>query len=872
MPPKQGRELPAKESAVFKSILKLYEHKQYKRGLKQADQILKKFPEHGETQAMKGLFLSHLNRKEEGYEFVKKGLRNDLMSHTCWHVYGLMHRADKNYDEAIKCYLNALKFDRENIQIIRDLSLLQMQMRNFEGYNETRLTLLNLRPGVKMYWVGLAVSYHMLQKYDIALNVLSAFEESLKEEGEVVADYERSEMLMYKNLLIEESGDFQKALTHLDEIRGKVVDKRAWKEAKARHLLSLNKLAQAEVEYRQLLDQNADCHGYLEGLLKARGLAGELQGVELEKAQRLMNELGLKYPRSHVIKRTPLKFNKGDNFRRILDDYLQPMFRKGVPSLFVSVKDLHTDSEKAQTVEDVVMAYKENLKASAQFNAKTAGADAEKEPPTAYLWVLYFLAQHFDFKRNTAKALELIDDALAHTPTLVELLMTKARILKHGGDSESAMRIMNEAREIDLQDRFINSKCTKYMLGNGNVAEAEKTITLFTRSESTDPLADLVDMQCMWFALECASSHVRKGETGRALKRLHQIDQHFIDIYDDQFDFHSYSLRKMTLRAYIDLIRVEDRLRGHPFYYQAATTAVKLYLELYDKPNQAGGAGGADSVSEADRKKAERKARKAALKKGTEQQAVAAAETTGGPAPKVVDKDVDGTKFLDADYLDEAEKFVKNLLLMSGDRAESQILGAQVYTRKHKYLLALRSLKRAYAVLSSPSKNSANDSPQLAADLHSAAMEFWKSFNIAKEQKAAEKAAAKTPDAAGSGKPAARQQHPTQSPPIHPTVLAVLKEEIAALFKVDTPSLFNDAFVKTLSASTPERALAAAQNGAPVSVLDRHCSDLKNVSLETAVRIHAGLLAAPIADRARADKFRDTARAAFPTATYFKKE
>ncbi|TPX56185.1 hypothetical protein PhCBS80983_g04730 [Powellomyces hirtus] len=858
MPPKQGRELPSKESALFKAILKLYEHKQYKRGLKQAEQILKKFPEHGETQAMKGLFLSHLNRKEEGYEFVKKGLRNDLMSHTCWHVYGLMHRADKNYDEAIKCYVNALKFDKENMQIIRDLSLLQIQMRNYEGYNETRHTLLSLRPTNKMYWVGLAISYHMLQKYDTALNVLSAFEESLKEQTDNVPDYENSEMLMYKNLVIEESGDYQKALTHLEEIRGKVVDKRGWKEAKARHLLNLGKLAQSEVEYRQLLDQNADCHAYLEGLLKARGLVGDLDGTQLEKAQRLMNELGLKYPRSHIIKRTPLKYVKGEAFHRMLDEYLQPMLRKGVPSLFVSIKDLYTNAEKAKTVEEVVLGYKNSLKANASFSGKAA--DGAEEPPTAYLWVLYFLAQHYDYKRETKKALECIDEALAHTPTLVELLMTKARILKHGGDSEAAMKTMNKAREIDLQDRFINSKCTKYMLRNDKMEDAEKTITLFTRSESADPLADLTDMQCMWFALECAKSHVRKGEVGRALKRLHQIEQHFCDIYDDQFDFHSYSLRKMTLRAYIDLLRVEDRLRGHPFFYEAATIAVRTYIALYDKPKHAGsgGAGGAEGLSEADRKKAERKARKAALKKSGE--SAAATETSGTAAANAkVDKDVDGTKFLDANYLDEAEKFARNLLTMSGDRVEAHILGAQVYTRKHKYLLALKSVKRAYALLSKPSAS--NASPQFAADLHVAAIEFWNAVNAAKEQKAA------PVPAPTKGQETA--QYPTQSPPLHPTVVTLLDEEIAALFKVATPAAFNTEFSKN-AVSSPESALAAAQSGAPITILDSHCSDVKRMSLQTAISIHKGLSSSPIADRTRADKFRDAARTAFPTATYFK--
>jgi len=54
------------------------------------------------------------------------------------------------------------------------------------------------------------------------------------------------------------------------------------------------------------------------------------------------------------------------------------------------------------------------------------------EPPTAYLWTLYFLAQHYDKQRKTDLALKTIDAAIQHTPTLVELYMTKGRILKVG--------------------------------------------------------------------------------------------------------------------------------------------------------------------------------------------------------------------------------------------------------------------------------------------------------------------------------------------------------------------------------------------------------------------------------------------------------
>lgn len=73
-----GRPLPKKEADTFRNLVKHYEMKQYKKALKQADVILKKYPNHGETLAMKGLTLYYMSKQDEAHELVKLGLRNDL--------------------------------------------------------------------------------------------------------------------------------------------------------------------------------------------------------------------------------------------------------------------------------------------------------------------------------------------------------------------------------------------------------------------------------------------------------------------------------------------------------------------------------------------------------------------------------------------------------------------------------------------------------------------------------------------------------------------------------------------------------------------------------------------------------------------------
>lgn len=61
---------------------------------------------------MKGLILTHMGKREEGLELVKKGVRLDLTSHIVWHVFGLIQKGEKNYEEALKSYTQALRFDK----------------------------------------------------------------------------------------------------------------------------------------------------------------------------------------------------------------------------------------------------------------------------------------------------------------------------------------------------------------------------------------------------------------------------------------------------------------------------------------------------------------------------------------------------------------------------------------------------------------------------------------------------------------------------------------------------------------------------------------------------------------------------------------
>lgn len=74
-----------------------------------------------------------------------------------------------------------------------------------------------------------------------------------------------------------------------------------------------------------------------------------------------------------------------------------------------------------------------------------------------------------------------MDAGLKHSPTAVDLYMLKARCFKHAGDHATAFHYMNEARRLDTQDRYLNTKCTRYACRAGKPKDAESIVALFLK-------------------------------------------------------------------------------------------------------------------------------------------------------------------------------------------------------------------------------------------------------------------------------------------------------------------------------------------------------------------------------------------------------
>ncbi|KAG1811751.1 N-terminal acetyltransferase A auxiliary subunit [Suillus subaureus] len=699
--------LAQKDKKLFADLLSQYENRQLTKGRKTADQILKKYPEHGETMCMKGLILVHLGQRDEGINLVKEGMRKDLSSHICWHVWALIQKSEHKYEDALKSYIQALKFDKDNFNILRDTAVLQTQTRQFEGLVETRHNLLHLRPYNRHHWVGLAVAYQLNGNLPEAKQVLEYIEGFLRSVGSY--DVEFSELLMYHIRILEDMGDFQSAVDMLESHDrtkgGSVLNRMAGTEVKARLLAKLKEsnaddeqktawTEQADAAWRWLLSQNADGYEYYKGFLANQGI--DLANVTDENREKALEMLHGYFNAQFATapRRLALHVATGQEFKDLIKPYLTNALTKGIPSLFADLKPLYGDLVKRQIIEDTV----EEFRATLATSPPSTGDSIE---PTTYLWALYLLAQHHSYLGRHKQALEILDVAITHTPTLPELYMTRARVLKRAGDPHGAARAMNDARLLDGQDRFINTKTGKYLLRAGMVNEADAIFSKFTRGGASAAV-DLEEMQAMHYLVEQGDSYRRAGKLNLALKKYYVIQKVFESFREDQYEFHQYSVRKTILNVYTEMLKWEDNVRSHPGFIHAAVATVQIWVALYDDATL----GPKTTASDVSSKKAINKAKKAARKgqpeadgANSKKATATQSEDKGLDPPRPKDDDPEGLKLVLAeDPLERADKYLTGLSELVPQNMDICFAIYDVAIRRKKYLQAVRMLTRAHSL------------------------------------------------------------------------------------------------------------------------------------------------------------------------------
>lgn len=695
MSPSKESTLPQKEKQQFHKLVKCYEQKQFKQGLKHAKSILSnpKCVEHGETLSMKGLILSAMNRKEEALDLARRGLRNDFSSGTCWHVYGLILRAEKKYDEAIKAYTNALKYEKTNQLILKDLSHLQIQMRDLEGFKKSRLEMLSLRPTLRASWIGYAISNHLQNEPETAFAILEEFSSTNKKtevtstKKDIEHDYESSELILYQSKILNENGKKEEARRQLVDNEKAILDKVSYMESLSQICLDIGNFADAERYLTTLIHRNPEVRDYYEKLSICVG-ADKDEGRLIEFYDTMVQA----FPRAKLPRVLPLEKLSGEIFNKRLRLYMKDSLRKCLPNIFVTLKPIYSDEAKLTELGKVSHEFLSKLEESGIMDDGD-----ELESPGSLVWLYHFLAQHYDFLGDHVKALKYVDEGLAHTPTLIELYVAKGRIYKHAGHIDYGVACLDEAQSLDTADRYLNCKCCRYLIRAGKIDKAETMAAQFTR-ENTTVQENLKEMQVLWFQIECAQTYFRQGKYGLALRKCYEIENVFGDITEDQFDFHQYCMRKMTLSKYVDMIRLEDTLREHRFFRCAAVIAIEIYIQIYDgvwNPETGKSSDGENQLSESELKKLKNKRKKQnAIKKQLEDKKKK--DTNKKTNEPIKEDPLEPEKLIQeasTKSIEKAKEWTKWLEELSPEWLRGQVLSYQVARRRRRWLQALRCLK-----------------------------------------------------------------------------------------------------------------------------------------------------------------------------------
>jgi peptide alpha-N-acetyltransferase len=281
---------------------------------------------------------------------------------------------------------------------------------------------------------------------------------------------------LFKAYILREAGQWKPLVEFLKSVEDKVMDEITWSEDYALALFNSGRKKDAADTYKELLTLNSENHTYLAKYQEARGFSDSLETPQ-EGLLALYDELATQFPDSSSIKRIPLNFATGEEFRKRLEVFVKPYIRKTIPSLFSVLKSLYHNQDKVQVIEQVFTSYLTRLESTSKFPG-----ESQEEAPSTLLWVLIYLSYHYDRLGQTKKAIEFIDRAIEHTPTVVELYLCKGRLMKHAGDYQQAAELIDKARRMDLADRYLNTKTTKYMLRAGRFEDAENTIRLFAKT------------------------------------------------------------------------------------------------------------------------------------------------------------------------------------------------------------------------------------------------------------------------------------------------------------------------------------------------------------------------------------------------------
>lgn len=275
----------------------------------------------------------------------------------------------------------------------------------------------------------------------------------------------------------------------------------------------------------KLIDINPDCKEYAEKLL----CLYELQGKDVRDCFKLIKSKSIFAAIELLYK---MDF---DLYASEAPEIIEKLISSGSPATFQLFRECVKDENRRKIIWDSICLLDQNLESVQTFKSK-------------------YLCETGNYK----DALQGLDNSLSNSENKDHILF-KAHILKKKGDTGIICADLDKIKDSVAGDKFSISKISKYFIRYGSIHEAQELMGKFIQKPNLkEKMADLHEMQAVWYLIEMADRFNSDGKPIIAACFYRKIQLIFEEFLDDQLDFHGFSLRRMSFIEYISFLRFLD--------------------------------------------------------------------------------------------------------------------------------------------------------------------------------------------------------------------------------------------------------------------------------------------------------------------------
>ncbi|EEB09005.2 NatA N-acetyltransferase complex subunit [Schizosaccharomyces japonicus yFS275] len=665
------QKLNKKDATLFDRSLDLFSKQRYQQSLKLIRLLLKKKPQHAECLAVEALNLVKLNNHEEALTKMSTAIELNDSSKLCLHVAAIVHREKRDYQRSLYFYQkalhNALEEDLENL--LYDKTFVLAQVQDYAELKTTCASLCRLNAKNETYHIALAHAAYLNQDYSLAIQTLKMILNTF-----TIEERTNARVLTLLISLLLQLGDSSTADAYLSKYEQMILPKETLFRLRAMVFESKGLYRDAFYTRLVLLRKNPSCKTYLEDCISCiqhvfdmSNLKSVIQFFDVLK-QNLSSEAfmfsihSLQYltTEPQIFKEITMQILEMANSRNIM--------------LFPLIQDLLEQRKQLVClVKDCVHEYLNNLQTT-------------KMHPTKFLNALVFQSCCYETEGDLNSALQKIDEAICHSPTLPDLYVLRAKLVFKLGHLEKSLTDLSIAHELNYADQPIAIELAKTLLKLDKNQDAYEVLARFTKDEFNGVIGYLRSVECLWFFVEDGESLERQGIYHTALKRFYTVLEILEDHDTERFELYPECSERLLYEEYDSLVNMCNKLWDSEEYLLAVGGALRILLKVNDTPNSKYGKDQAyfESLSDAEKYTFEKKCLSDAKRNFvTEEKRTILKESGNEVNSYTVDKDHDGTMLIRSKHpLRIALRFLKRINWESVDINHCvRKLGTAVYER-----------------------------------------------------------------------------------------------------------------------------------------------------------------------------------------------